>query len=60
MRDEKKCNAWAWWDNERQEFRHVYPKRLCVQACFPDGGKNKIEQGLGEIMEVVITAKEKR
>ena len=49
------CSAWAWWDAERKQFRHVYPSRLCVEICFPYGGESKIRQGLGQIVQVTIT-----
>jgi hypothetical protein len=45
---------WAWWDEERQRFRHVYPSKLCVEMCFPDGGKSGIAAGRGRIVQVEI------
>jgi hypothetical protein len=51
------CSAWAWWDAEEKQFRHVYPKRFCVEICFPDGGKHATEQGRGRIMQVTVSPK---
>ena len=50
-------DQWAWLDTTTGKFMHVYPSRLCVEMCFPDGGKHRTEAGEGKIVPVTITAR---
>ena len=38
---------WAWWNNEHQQFRHVYYHRPMVQMCFPGVLADYEERGDG-------------
>ena len=49
--------GWAWWDNQQQQFRNVYPTRFQVAMCSPDGFETAIKNGEGEIQEIVISTK---
>lgn len=53
----KKQEMWAWWDNEKQKFYHIYGSKLQVEMCFSDGGKYHIQKGEGEIIKVIIQQK---
>ncbi len=55
MKQPKSEKQWGWWDGEKGQFRHIYPSRLCVEMCFPDGGKSCEIKELGKIMEVIIS-----
>ena len=54
----KTSDAFAWWDEEKKEFCHVYSSKFCVKMCFPDNGKKDTELGLGKIVPVTITERE--
>lgn len=54
----KQSEMYAWWDEERKEFRHVYPQAICVEMCSPDGFKKSIEQGRGKILPVIVSERE--
>ena len=45
---------WAWWSNERKDYSHIYPKRICVELCSPDGFKKDIKEGRGEIVHILV------
>lgn len=46
---------WAWWDNKKLDFSHVYPHDGLVEMCFPYGTSPEIEKGKGHKLRVRIT-----
>jgi len=52
--ESKTKEMWAWWDNERQKFYHVYESKFQVEMCSVDGFKYSTENGLGKITKVKI------
>jgi len=50
----KQTKSYAWWDNEKQEFRYIYQSELAVKICSTDYFKKAIEEGKGKILPVVI------
>jgi len=50
----KTSEAWAWWDEEEQRFRYVFPAELQVRVCFPDMANRKEAEGKGKVMPVTI------
>jgi hypothetical protein len=51
------ATMWAWWSTDGETFCHVYPQRRCVEMCSPDGFKQAMARGDGEIVEVVVLRK---
>jgi hypothetical protein len=51
-------DQWAWWDAEKQAFRHVYPNELCVRICSPDHFKTAETEGRGRVMRVKVVGVE--
>ena len=49
-----KRNMWAWYDIVNGTFSHLYSKRICVEICFPDGGKRAEAAGIGKIVQVTV------
>jgi len=45
---------WAWWNNEREEFRHVYYFKDMVQMCFTYELKIYEEKGEGMLTPVNV------
>lgn len=52
---EEEAPYWAWWDAEKQEFRHVYYYKPMVQMCFPYELAIYEKQGAGKQMPVKVT-----
>ena len=52
---EEDAPYWAWWNNEKEEFHHVYYAKLMVQMCFPYDLAIYEEQGRGKQMPVTVT-----
>lgn len=50
------AEAWAWWEEDRKEFKFVYPSETIVRMCSPDGFQRKELDGEGKVMKVKITA----
>lgn len=51
------CNSapyWAWWDNKRQEFCHVYYYKDMVKMCFPYEIKLYEASGDGQLLPVNV------
>lgn len=46
---------WAWWDNQRGEFRHVYPDKKLFEIVFPYGSAAEEERGKGSKLPVRVT-----
>ena len=51
----KTSNAWAWWDEEDQDFTMVYPDEDIVRICSIDGFKDAEKRGKGQVLPVTIT-----
>jgi len=49
-----KTRYWAWYDNTKNIFHHIYPKKVCVELCSPDGFTRAIKRKEGKIVEVEI------
>jgi len=45
---------WAYWDNEDQEFKHIYYKKFFVEMCFPYPIKTYEESGRGLLLPVKV------
>ena len=46
---------WAWWDAEKDKYRHLYPSELLVRMCSPDGYKTDEKEGRGRVLQVKVT-----
>ncbi len=51
---EEDAPYWAWWNNDHQQFRHVYYSRPMVQMCFPGVLADYEERGDGREMPVKV------
>jgi len=52
--DEEDAPYWAWWNSEREEFRHVYYFKGMVKMCFPYPIKAYEEKGDGVLLPVNV------
>lgn len=44
----------GWFDNEKQEFRMIWPEKQLVQMCFPYGHEIEEEKGRGKLTRLNI------
>jgi len=49
----KKWEYWAWKDSDGN-YHHIYPGRLLVEMCSPDGFERAVKDGEGKIVKVHI------
>jgi len=54
QKTDMKQKMWAFWDKSKKEFKFIFPSKVVVEMCFPDGGKSHIEAGTGDIVEVEV------
>jgi hypothetical protein len=45
---------WAYWDNEKSKFTHIYVAKFLVDMCFAYGVQSEIKLGRGELLPVKI------
>ncbi len=50
----KEQEFWAWYDNKKGTYHHLYPRRFQVEVCASDGFKRNIERGEGRIVRVKV------
>lgn len=48
------ADYWAWWDNERQHFAHVYAKHFLLGMCFIYGIEVEEKAGKGKAYRVNV------
>ncbi len=49
-----KSQYWAWFENEKQDYEMVWPKKLLAEMCFPYGSKIEEDRGRGKLTCVNI------
>lgn len=49
---------WAWYDFKSKDYRYIYPRRILVEMCSPDGFKTAEQRGEGKIVEIIVREKE--
>lgn len=55
--DDPKVNEpdyWAWWDNEKEKFTLIWPKRFLLNMCFAYGMKAEEDIGRGKDYRVHV------
>lgn len=45
---------WAWYDEEKDTYHHIYHSKFLVEVCSPDEFQSKIKSGEGDIVEVKV------
>jgi hypothetical protein len=45
---------WGWFDNKKQNFTIIYPKRFLLEMCFPYGIKASEDKGDGKAYRLEI------
>lgn len=46
---------WAWYDIKRDKYCHIYPRRMLVEMCSPDGFKSAEKRGEGKVVKVTVS-----
>jgi hypothetical protein len=50
----KPVKMWAWWNEEDQTIRYVYPTETVVRMCCPGEFRRQEKEGKGKVLQVLI------